>query len=46
MSEASNKIAECLTENPRWIGVLFAAFMLLNSAQGATAALAATSTGP
>lgn len=37
MSETSTKIAEYLTENPRWIGVLFAAFMLLNSAQGAMA---------
>ena len=46
MSEASNTIAEYLTDNPRWIGVLFAAFMLLNSAQGAMAAAAMTSTGP
>lgn len=46
MSEASNKIAEYLTENPRWIGVLFAAFMLLNSAQGAMAANHAGIAGP
>lgn len=47
MSEASNKIAEYLTENPRWIGVLFAAFVLLNSAQGALAGGAASATpGP
>lgn len=46
MSETSNKIAEYLTENPRWIGVLFAAFMLLNSAQGAMAGAVSSSTGP
>lgn len=46
MSEASNKIAEYLTENPRWIGVLFAAFMLLNSAQGAMAGNLGSMTGP
>ena len=46
MSEASTKIAEYLTENPRWIGVLFAAFMLLNSAQGVSAGLATCTQGP
>lgn len=46
MSETSTKIAEYLTENPRWIGVLFAAFMLLNSAQGAMAAGSYGITGP
>lgn len=46
MSEASNTIAQYLTENPRWIGVLFAAFMLLNSAQGVMAGALDTSPGP
>ena len=46
MSEASTKIAEFLTENPRWIGVLFAAFMLLNSAQGAMAGATGAFSGP
>lgn len=46
MSETSNKIATFLTENPRWIGVLFAAFMLLNSAQGVLASNTEGIAGP
>jgi len=46
MSEASNTVAQFLTDNPRWIGVLFAAFILLNSAQGVMAANHAGIAGP
>lgn len=46
MSEASNTVAEFLSNHPRMVGVLFAAFVLLNSAQGAMAAANSTAVGP
>jgi hypothetical protein len=46
MSQASNTVAEFLTDNPRWIGVLFAAFMLLNSSGTAVAAFGDGLAGP
>lgn len=46
MSEASNTVAEFLSNHPRMVGVLFAAFVLLNSSQSVMAGFAATSTGP
>ena len=46
MSEASNTVAKFFTDNPRWIGVLFAAFVLLNSSAPVAAQASSCVAGP
>lgn len=46
MSEASNTVKQFLTENPRWIGVLFAAFVLISSSAPVAAGNSTCIAGP
>ncbi|WP_193366297.1 DUF7503 family protein [Halosimplex carlsbadense] len=46
MSQESTRLREFLEENPKWIGVMFSALLLLSQAGSAAAANGGTMTGP
>ncbi|WP_436910983.1 DUF7503 family protein [Halosimplex marinum] len=46
MSQESTRLREFLEENPKWIGVMFSALLLLSQTGTAAAAHGGTLTGP
>jgi len=46
MSQNTNAVREFLEENPKWIGVAFAAMMLLSQVGSVAAAGGASNVGP
>lgn len=46
MSSESSRLREFLESNPKWIGILFSAMLLLSQAGAAAAGTGATTTGP
>jgi hypothetical protein len=46
MSQESMRVREFLEENPKWIGVLFSAMLLLSQVGTVAAGTGATHTGP
>lgn len=46
MSQESARLRDFLEENPKWIGVLFTAMLLLSQAGTVAAANGSTMTGP